>query len=675
MYSRKPFKYNRRVGEMTRMSNTSKRFYCPIVNKEITEQQCVSFHGGGALPNGQTAEDFEPEELPCLQCEGLVRPAQPSSEYLKVMMMLGENHRFHPFLYQNFFVFAHNHSYLTEKTSAMLDMFDLAEDQKWLVMGQMHDQQGKKELAKLAYKYADQAKPTSDSVLKIAESMLEEKPHEALELLKKGSAMNAHGYYLLGRCSEKLTLWDQAEKYYKKALQMEKDYRVAHQRLAYLYYKEYLFDPEKSKYHFDQFLPSQWKLKKKNIKNFNGSYIFEEGDFNFLRYATLLYKLEQYEDAVAYVKRFLAYTNIETMADLRLKYKEERYVPFEEENELGYEERVYLYLQQLFGQAHLLVAKCHFHLEFEEDAKRHLRYAHGFLAKNEEIAEWSKRIEETIDEKQADDLIRLLRMKGFDMAQIVNTVDNLEDEHAMLKIIMEEKFRYYGERIEELQKRYGDIRDGEKFLKNEINKATYEALIQLDTLSKELIENSQDKRNYPKMSNVLELISTSEWLYMHFKPAFEKKKHSEEEIGFDSTFVVLSYFKALELFLAKKLSISSHGVPALYHDFSEDKLTAMRNNVRVGDSRFYRKTFSAYYTFIEFYHPKEKRLPEKYRADKAPLKPEFINEGRQLKEKIKGFVDRHRNKYLHKSAMPVQDVKKVREDFHALIEELTEKMI
>lgn len=46
-----------------------------------------------------------------------------------------------------------------------------------------------------------------------------------------------------------------------------------------------------------------------------------------------------------------------------------------------------------------------------------------------------------------------------------------------------------------------------------------------------------------------------------------------------------------------------------------------------------------------------------------------------LKKKIKGFVDRHRNKYLHKSAMPVQDVKKVREDFHALIEELTEKMI
>src|SRR5690554_2912869 len=148
------------------------------------------------------------------------------------------------------------------------------------------------------------------------------------------------------------------------------------------------------------------------------------------------------------------------------------------------------------------------------------------------------------------------------------------------------------------------------------------------------------------MSNVLELISTSEWLYMHFKPAFEKKKHSEEEIGFDSTFVVLSYFKALELFLAKKLSISSYGVPALYYNYKKRQLKAMDNDVRVGDSQFYSKTFSAYYTFIEYYHPKEKRLPEKYRPDKAPLKSEFIHEGSQLKEKIKGFVDRHRNKYL-----------------------------
>lgn len=51
-----------------------------------------------------------------------------------------------------------------------------------------------------------------------------------------------------------------------------------------------------------------------------------------------------------------------------------------------------------------------------------------------------------------------------------------------------------------------------------------------------------------------------------------------------------------------------------------------------------------------------------------------MNEGVQIKNKIKGFVDKHRNKYLHKSSMLVQDVKKVREDFHALMEELTRKL-
>ncbi|GAA0292449.1 hypothetical protein GGQ92_002656 [Gracilibacillus halotolerans] len=650
-------------------------YHCPIMNKEITNQQCVSFHGGGALPNGQTADDFKPEELPCLQCEGLVKPAKPSSEYLNVMMMLGENHRFHPFIYKDFFVFAHKPNYLTVKTSAMLDMLGLAEEQKWLAIGDMHKQQGNKDLAGIAYKKADETKPTSQSVLKIAEGMLGEKPYEALQLLKKGSSMDAHGYYLMGCCYEALAMWENAEKYYQRSLRMDNNYKDAHKRLAYLYYKEYLFNPDKSKYHFKRFLQDQWKLKKKNMVSFNNEYFFEENDYNFLRYATILYELEQYEDTVAYIKRFLRYTMIETRADLRLKLEEEWLVPdAKANNDEEHGKKVSVYLEQLFGQIHLLLAKCHFHLELVEDAKRDLRLAHGFLAEDEEVNNWMEKIEKKLEADNSNQLLHLLRLKGFDLEQLFTDVETLEADHVMLKVVMEEKLRYYGEHIEELQKRYGDIRDGEKLLKNEINKATYEELVQLDREAKALIANSEDKKTYPKVSNVLGLISTSEWLYMHFKPAFEKQeKDSENEIGFDSTFVVLSYFKALELFLAKKLSVSSHGVPALYYKYYKRKLEAL-DDIRVGDSSFYKQSFSAYYTFIEFYHPNEKRLPEKYQSNKAPLKPEFINEGKQLKDKIKRFVDRHRNKYLHKSAMPVRDVKKVRDDFHALIEELTRKL-
>lgn len=42
------------------MEKLSKKstYFCPIVNGEITERQCVQFHGGGALPNKKRANDF-----------------------------------------------------------------------------------------------------------------------------------------------------------------------------------------------------------------------------------------------------------------------------------------------------------------------------------------------------------------------------------------------------------------------------------------------------------------------------------------------------------------------------------------------------------------------------------------------------------------------------------------
>lgn len=220
----------------------SRSYYCPIANTQITEQRCVQFHAGGVMPNGKKASDFSQETLPCLQCEGLVRP---TSDFVLVTSMLNPSLKFKPYYYNQFFVFAHNTNYLINKVLAMLDMMEVSKEEKWLTIGSLHEQYNELDKALEVYQRLNSC---AEAVMRMAQIHIQQKEYKkALEVLEESKiSNNARFYYLMGQCYAALNQIHEAENYYLRSVKLDPQDDTC-KKLANLYFQTSLFNPEKSK--------------------------------------------------------------------------------------------------------------------------------------------------------------------------------------------------------------------------------------------------------------------------------------------------------------------------------------------------------------------------------------------------------------------------------------------
>ena len=663
----------------------SREFYCPITDGYITEKQCVQFHVGVRPLNDKNVSDFPKQSLPCLSCEGLVRSRD---DIILTWPMLGaENlHKFLPAYYNNFFVLAHNYDYLLEKFNAMLDMMNVRKDEKWVQFGYVyHDMMKDEKKAQEAFEKACALNDAISNVYHLAKFHINRERYElALQLLTEAFDTHAAANYLRGICFEKLGQMKKAMKYFEHSLSLKED-EETYNKLAYIYFSPQFYHPEKSKQYFDGYISDAFIDRRNNMSKKPGAFHVDRRDVQFLHYAMVLYDLKEYDRTLAYIRRLMKdLLNYETPADIQLMIEENLFVPDEihrtpKQKEYSNEARTFL--MNFVGQIHLLRAKCLFQLNEPDEAKRYIRLAHQFLEAEEEVEIWLEKIEASLHEEDSIYFLRLLQYQGFDLAEIKDKVENIHNKYVQLKLEMDAKFHYFGEFVEDLRKRYGNIQDGQKLMKNELEKLKYEKLVELDEKMKPELKKLSKQENFQPVGDVVELISTSDFLFLHFKPIFENEDETklDEDTKMDSTFVVVSYFKALEVFLAKKLSSIAPNRPTLKFDYDrkkKQKVLKENKRIRIGTPRFYRETFFTYYSFIENFTPNNPLLPENftYVEEEDPVKKEYAHDRAQIVARISDFVDKYRNTFSHKATLQASDVGKLRDDFYELLKELLEKL-
>ncbi|MFT4413277.1 tetratricopeptide repeat protein [Fredinandcohnia humi] len=721
---------------MKSKSNTKKtkkqlqNYHCLVKNQLVSEKSCITFQTGGQL-SLQNPDEFTYDELPCLQCESLVRPVK---EIFSIRTSLPLHTAFLWYEYNGFFVYSHKLETLAAKMKIMLSQMGFEDAFIFEAIGDKFTEYQSYVMAIDYYEKAELLKPTAQLSRKLGKVFYFAKNYEiAISQLEKAKGMYAETYLVLGHCYQELNNTEKAIANYEKANKLDPNNGEIVEAIATSYYK--MVNPNECNHivllqdtilYYKKLVDRTWEGRKKEININNKYYLFNEKDFYVSDLANLYFLAQDYQQAIDVINTYISQFSFESEKDIRAsvtsgKLLIEITADLDEKKKKVHREKTIQFFQRLFSTFYKTKAYCYYHLK--NDDKAHLMveratafgYIHPQLAdlrlklgeREENIRlekEIIKRIARLEEENKAifqannelrEELNRL-KAKSKDISKRVdnlgNSVNDLKVRMGNVEVTLEEFMRNMDEKVEKINqsidgwKSYVDTRftqyslltevatkhfsDWEKrheLLRELLSPEVFESFKQFDLKSDQQIKSDfAEDEDIINMARIIDVWATGEWLYRNYKDFF--KKHTIQ--GLDATFIVVSYFKTLEITLAKKIGELSNGINMIQYDRNTKKVKlvfAYDKPVKIGISdRYYKLTLGSYYDFIRNY----KSDLDGYVDEKDPIHPKYQNKRFNLSKQCANFTNNHRNKCSHKNNLSASQVEKVREDFNKLMKDL-----
>ncbi|MCG7344097.1 hypothetical protein MHZ92_08135 [Sporosarcina sp. ACRSL] len=590
---------------------------------------------------------------------------------------------------------------LPEKMKSMLKQ--LACDDAFILeeVGNKWTEYGRYKEALSSFKKADTIKPTAQLSKKIGETLFHlGKYADAIPYLEKAKSMDAKTYLLLGRCYERLGNVDQTTLHFRKAYGLGRGDTEIIEAIALHFYdlvnQNNAHDTailDETIGYFRQLVNDRLEKRTAELAKFNGKYFFNDKDLSVLKLANLYLLKEAYELTIDCLDNYISLFPYTSKKDIYTSIKSGKLLIYlsedlNQEKQKRHEEKTADFFQYLFAHLYELKARCHHHLGDDDAAEKMVAFAKAFDCRlpNLPLLERAIRDRSIVNsleskQKEFDQLNEQIAIltEQFHVLQTQTTerMDKLEQDFETYKQELDKKletistdlkgyvdarFSQYTAFLEKLTA-FPDWHKRMEYLEELLTPGQFRDLKQFDEATEESVKRKfSDDDDIQNMARIIDVWATGEWLYRHYEDFF----NHENPDGMDTSFIAISYFKTLEVTLAKKIGELSKGAELVEYNNKEKKvrvaLDYKKNPIEVGDAVYYHQTIGKYNGFIRNFSKYEK-----YEENLDPLHPDYRKKRDQLAITTNNFTKVHRNKCSHKSILAVQQVAALRNEFNALM--------
>lgn len=689
-------------------------YSCLVSNQSISEQQCIKFQAGESPTN------FYPDQLPCLKCEGLIRP---SIQMFNVISNYVPGSEFFQYQYNDFFVFGHSLKVLAEKMKVMLEQMDVPSQAIFELIGDEYVNRQHLLEGIQYYKQAEHFLPSSQISLKLGKAYYQlHEYNQALSHLQKAKSMDSHTYIMIGKCFEQLNQSEQAEKQYEKAaiLGVNDDHDI--EALAVYYYKQIdQFPEEQQKYigkainSFNNMIDKQWRSRQSQMIDLKGRFILDSKDIHYFQYARLQFLSEDYQKAIEGLEKYTKLFPFTSKQDVIVSVEKglllmELSADLDTEKMAAYCKETIRFFNQLFPKLYELLAKCYLRIKEYDRALQMVQYAAAFDYFHPDLEILAQSIEMQKHEVKNDDRQKLAaeitehfsdvlsfyeeRLLALETSQNqheqhLKNIDHKLEVHDQKLSEIDEKVKYIERSLEDfkqyvdarfvtynqlegiLSKRFPNWDKRTQYIEKLLSPDLYKKFCEFDERTDQSLKKQFTDRDIQEMAKIVDVWATGEWIYHQYEELMEQ---SEQLAGIDASFIVVSYFKALEITLAKKIGELSKGEYLLHFNRKQSKAFPLRafddSLLVIGtDLKFYKETIGKYNQFLKYY---QRNYYHKYKKDLDPVKAQYQSIREQLSDECRGFTNKHRNKCSHKSSLAISEVGNVRTEFNHLMKQLLE---
>lgn len=672
----------------------------------VCEKDCASYQVGVGIDLQLKHE----KPLSCLNCEGLVH----SHDFQKFIETGVKNKKRFYFQYKNFVVFADSKEHIVLKIKKMLQQFGLQEHVVFEMIGDYFFEKSDIPTAYQYYHQSEMLQPSASLSLKLGEVYYYLGNYgEALTHFIRAKQLNVQAYLFIGHCHSKLGNKELALEHFKRAAVLEPENSKVNEALATFYYKRFEEDStyaQDSLHYFNFFIDKQWSDRLNKLASFRGGYDYDSKDFYYIQYANLNYSVGNYEGAISSLEKYIKLFPFTSKKDVHRSIQNRllmEFVPEDlEELKKSYRNQMANFFQKVFTKLYELLAKSYFQKEEYSKARQMVQYAMAFDYANPELSmlaqsikeksmmetmgvsleslmNWKQQMDEEMENlkyhiKNNDDKLTRIEEENRERDRVLAEherllrkldakVEGIEHDLHILKGYVDYRLNVQDELLAYHTSRLPGWKDRHEYIREAVSSNLFEKLRDFDEVTdKQLKERFQLVEDIQDMGKVLDEWGTGEWLYHHFEEVFNSKEKLE---GFDASFIVVSYFKAVEILLAKKLGFLSQGERLLKKEWDKkerkNRIVPMYSQVIGEETFFTTQTLGSYNTFIWLYSQYQQ-----YKPEKDPLKTEHRDSRSEITSKCHQFVQEHRNKCSHKSLLSIDEVKEVRTQFTSLMMEL-----